>query len=71
MQKKSFFRLGLVALALGISFVILRAARPSPSPAPVCKKTKAPCPVRQIQAPSGLFLETLGRQFFTSVLFSY
>ena len=63
MQKNSHLRLGLIAVALILSFVVLRASLPS-NASGLCK-TRSQCPKKQRQAPSGMFLETLSRQFFT------
>ena len=71
MQKKSYLRLGLIALALILSFVALRSSQTT-QPSSMCSKMKKPCRVNEKEpSPSGLFLETISRQFFTAVNVSY
>jgi hypothetical protein len=70
MQKNSYLRLALIALALTLSFVVLRSSQRSVATG-LCSKNGNECPQKKRQAPSGMFLETVSRQFFTSVVIPY
>ena len=74
MQRKSWMSLGLIAILLIVSFLVLNSSAPAKEKKKptCCKASMGECPVKNKTNSSGeMIMESLSRQFIAVAAFSY